>query len=74
VSQLEGKTPTRSESNKKVSFSETKKAEKPADDDDDVDLFGSDDEDNAEAEELKKKRVEEYAAKKAKSMSFNHFL
>jgi len=68
VSQLEGKTPSRAETNKKVSFSESKKAEKKPDagDDDDVDLFGSDDEDNAEAEELKKRRVEEYAAKKAK--------
>jgi len=65
VSQLEGKAPARSESNKKnVSFTETKKA--PAGDDDDVDLFGSDDEDDAAAEELKKRRVEEYAAKKAK--------
>lgn len=33
--------------------------------DDDIDLFGSDDEDE-EAERIKAQRVEEYAAKKAK--------
>jgi elongation factor 1-beta len=46
------------------------KADAPApaedDDDDEVDLFGSDDEaDDAEKEALTKKRLEEYAAKKA---------
>jgi elongation factor 1-beta len=35
------------------------------DDDDDVDLFGSDDEVDAEAERIKAERVAEYAAKKA---------
>ncbi|CAA9997830.1 unnamed protein product [Nesidiocoris tenuis] len=41
---------------------------KPADkgDDDDVDLFGSSDEEDAEAEKLKQQRVAEYAAKKSK--------
>ncbi|KAK2846090.1 hypothetical protein Q7C36_010944 [Tachysurus vachellii] len=36
------------------------------DDDDDLDLFGSDDEVDEEAERLKEKRLQEYAAKKAK--------
>jgi elongation factor 1-beta len=36
-----------------------------AEDDDDVDLFGSDDEEDAEAERIKAERVAEYAAKKA---------
>lgn len=36
-----------------------------ADDDEEVDLFGSDDEDDAEAERLKAQRVEEYHKKKA---------
>lgn len=37
------------------------------DDDDEVDLFGSDDEEaDAEKEALTKKRLEEYAAKKVK--------
>lgn len=40
---------------------------KPTDDDDDVDLFGSDDEVDEEAEKLKKERLEAYAAKKSKS-------
>ena len=41
-------------------------APNPAEDDDDVDLFGSDDEEeDAEKEALTKKRLEEYAAKKA---------
>jgi elongation factor 1-beta len=34
--------------------------------DDDIDLFGSDDEVDAEAERIKAERVAEYAAKKAK--------
>ncbi|XP_053501994.1 eukaryotic translation elongation factor 1 delta b (guanine nucleotide exchange protein) isoform X4 [Ictalurus furcatus] len=39
----------------------------PADDeDDDIDLFGSDDEVDEEAERLKEQRLQEYAAKKAK--------
>ncbi|KAJ7854735.1 elongation factor 1 beta/delta chain [Mycena olivaceomarginata] len=37
----------------------------PAPDDDEVDLFGSDDEDDAEAERLKAERVAEYTKKKA---------
>lgn len=37
----------------------------PADDDDDVDLFGSDEEDDAEAEKLKEERVKAYTAKKS---------
>lgn len=38
----------------------------PADDDnDDIDLFGSDDEVDEEAERLKEQRLQEYAAKKA---------
>ncbi|CAE6510776.1 unnamed protein product [Rhizoctonia solani] len=36
-----------------------------ADDDDDVDLFGEDDEDDAEAERVKAERVAEYNARKA---------
>ena len=35
-------------------------------DEDEVDLFGSDDEEDAEAERIKAERVAEYAAKKAK--------
>ena len=42
---------------------ETKKEEE---DDDDVDLFGSDD--DVEADEVRKKRLEEYAAKNSKSI------
>ncbi|KAM4604980.1 eukaryotic translation elongation factor 1 delta a (guanine nucleotide exchange protein) isoform 2-T2 [Polymixia lowei] len=41
------------------------KVENGGDDDDDFDLFGSD-EDDAEAERIKQERVEAYAAKKAK--------
>ena len=37
-----------------------------AEDEDEVDLFGSDDEVDAEAERIKAERVAEYAAKKAK--------
>merc|ERR1712029_325086 len=37
----------------------------PAADEDDVDLFGSDDEDDAAAEELKAKRIADYNARKA---------
>uniref|UniRef100_A0A6B2EGG0 Putative elongation factor 1-beta n=1 Tax=Phlebotomus kandelakii TaxID=1109342 RepID=A0A6B2EGG0_9DIPT len=37
-----------------------------ADDDDDMDLFGSDDEDDAEAERLREERVKAYTEKKAK--------
>jgi elongation factor 1-delta len=44
---------------------ETKKDE-DNDDDDDVDLFGSDDDE--EADEVRKKRLEDYAAKKSKSI------
>uniref|UniRef100_A0A3P8XBK6 Elongation factor 1-beta n=1 Tax=Esox lucius TaxID=8010 RepID=A0A3P8XBK6_ESOLU len=36
------------------------------DDDDDMDLFGSDDEEDAEAEKLKEERIAAYAAKKSK--------
>ncbi len=35
---------------------------------DDFDLFGSDDEDEAEADQLRKERLEKYAEKKAASM------
>lgn len=41
-------------------------AKPAADDDDDVDLFGSDDEEDAEAERIKQERVAAYAAKKSK--------
>jgi len=41
------------------------KAEAPAEDDDDIDLFGSDEEDDAAAEKLKAERVAAYTAKKA---------
>jgi elongation factor 1-beta len=37
-----------------------------ANDDDDVDLFGSDDEEDAEAAKIKEQRLAEYAAKKSK--------
>lgn len=40
--------------------------EASAEDEDEVDLFGSDDEVDAEAERIKAERVAEYAAKKAK--------
>lgn len=43
-----------------------------ADDDDDVDLFGSDDEVDEEAEKLKRERVAAYTAKKSKSMFIYH--
>jgi hypothetical protein len=39
---------------------------KDEDNDDDVDLFGSDDDE--EADEVRKKRLEDYAAKKSKSI------
>lgn len=51
-----------------------KPAPKPVagdDDDDDVDLFGSDDEVDKEAEELRQKRLAEYAQKKSKSKFSN---
>lgn len=38
----------------------------PTDDDDGVDLFGSDDEESAEAAAIREKRIADYAAKKAK--------
>ncbi|XP_059622388.1 probable elongation factor 1-beta [Phlebotomus argentipes] len=41
-------------------------ASKAADDDDDVDLFGSDEEDDAEAERLREERVKAYSEKKSK--------
>ncbi|BFG04805.1 probable elongation factor 1-beta [Drosophila madeirensis] len=41
-------------------------AKPAADDDDDVDLFGSDEEEDAEAERIKQERVAAYAAKKSK--------
>jgi len=41
-------------------------APKVEDDDDDVDLFGSDDEEDAEAAKVKEQRLAEYAAKKEK--------
>lgn len=40
-------------------------ADGAGDDDDDVDLFGSDDEEDSEAERVKAQRVAEYNAKKA---------
>lgn len=46
------------------------KATPAQDDDDDVDLFGSDDEVDEEAEKLKQERVAAYTAKKSKSMFF----
>lgn len=39
---------------------------KAADDDDDVDLFGSDEEEDAEAEKLREERLKAYAEKKSK--------
>jgi len=39
---------------------------KAADDDDDVDLFGSEDEEDAEAAKVREQRLAEYAAKKSK--------
>jgi elongation factor 1-beta len=44
-----------------------KKPEPVEDDDDDIDLFGSDDEEDEENEKLKAARVAEYNAKKAAS-------
>ncbi|XP_003738168.1 elongation factor 1-beta' [Galendromus occidentalis] len=41
-------------------------AAKDDDDDDDVDLFGSDDEGDAEAERIREERLKQYAEKKAK--------
>ncbi|XP_015113949.1 elongation factor 1-beta' [Diachasma alloeum] len=41
-------------------------AAKPADDDDDVDLFGSDEEEDAEAARIREERVKAYAEKKSK--------
>lgn len=67
VSSLEGSGKQASKApevavNKQKAKVETKKDE---DDDDDVDLFGS--EDDEEADELRKKRLEDYATKKSKS-------
>ncbi|KAF8788812.1 elongation factor 1-beta-like [Argiope bruennichi] len=42
------------------------KASKAGGDDDDLDLFGSDDEEDAEAEKLKQERLKQYAEKKSK--------
>lgn len=42
-------------------------AKKPADDDD-IDLFGDDDEDSAEQQRIREERVKAYSEKKAKSM------
>ncbi|KAF6207457.1 hypothetical protein GE061_015903 [Apolygus lucorum] len=39
---------------------------KPADDDDDVDLFGSDEEEDAEAAKVREERLKAYAEKKSK--------
>ncbi|CAH1405589.1 unnamed protein product [Nezara viridula] len=39
---------------------------KPADDDDDVDLFGSDDEEDAEAAKIREERLKAYSEKKSK--------
>ncbi|XP_063973732.1 elongation factor 1-beta' [Diachasmimorpha longicaudata] len=41
-------------------------AAKPADDDDDVDLFGSDEEEDAEAARIREERLKAYAEKKSK--------
>lgn len=41
-------------------------AKKPAEDDDDMDLFGSDGEEDAEAARVREQRLAEYAAKKSK--------
>jgi len=48
-----------------VKKEEPKKEEAKKEDDDEIDLFGSDDEDDAAAEALKKERVAAYEAKKA---------
>lgn len=45
-----------------------KAAASKADDDDDFDLFGSDDEVDEEAERIKEERLAAYAEKKSKSM------
>ena len=42
-------------------------AAKADDDDDDIDLFGSDEEADAEAEKLKEERIAAYTARKANS-------
>jgi translation elongation factor EF-1beta len=61
---------TRLESTVKVSGAPTPSAPqnnaKKAEDDDDVDLFGSDDEEDAEAAKVREQRLAEYAAKKSK--------
>ncbi|XP_061151591.1 eukaryotic translation elongation factor 1 delta a (guanine nucleotide exchange protein) isoform X1 [Syngnathus typhle] len=49
-----------------VKAAPVKQVEENGDDDDDVDLFGSDDEADEEAARLKQERVEAYTAKKAK--------
>lgn len=47
---------------------------KPVDDDDDVDLFGSDsEEESAEAAKIREDRLKAYAAKKSKSNSLFHY-
>lgn len=47
-------------------FSSCKTESKPADDDDDVDLFGSDEEEDADAAKIREERVKAYAEKKSK--------
>jgi len=50
---------------KKESKPAPKKEEKPENDEDDIDLFGSDDDVDEEAEKVKQARIAEYAAKKS---------
>jgi elongation factor 1-beta len=52
--------------NKKASFDiASGSTAQPADDDDDVDLFGSDDEEDEEAERIRQERLKAYSEKKA---------
>jgi len=72
VSSLEGSAKPDSKGAKPVANQTSKPVAKPAakqetkkeEDDDDIDLFGSDE--DQEADEVRKKRLEEYAAKKSK--------
>ena len=67
VSTLEGSAkPVFNQTSKPVAKPVAKEETKKDDDDDDVDLFGSDEDE--EADEVRKKRLEEYANKKSKSM------
>jgi len=49
----------------KVQAAKTEQAKDDAEDDEDIDLFGSDEEEDAEAERVKQERLKAYAEKKA---------